>query len=307
VLLEENGKAVGAGYIGLHRLPLLGSLAYCAKGPWLDWENAAHVEAFFIGVRALLRRHRVFALQVEPEALETDERLKEQFQALGLRRYWTNHQFKTTMVVDLAPDDAGLQARMSQTARRYIRAGQRAGVAVVEEVSPEAQEAFYDLFTITSKRDGFFLRPRRYMRRYWQQVIDAGYGRFLFARKDGENLAAMFLTSFNGKIWYKDGVSEETGQRVHATYVLQWAAMQWGKRHGATYYDMVAIPDPGQLENREHEMWGLYDFKRKFGGEVREFVRAYQQPYLRRTAAVWRRLEPLYYRVYMKLKRDVYY
>lgn len=307
VLLEDGGKVVGAAYIGLHRLPVLGSLAYCAKGPWLDWTNAGHVEAFFTGVRTVLRGRRVFALQIEPEALETDERLKEQLATLGLRRYWTNHQFKTTMVVDLTPDDAGLQARMSQTARRYIRAGQRAGVQVVEEVSAEAQEAFYDLFTITSERDGFFLRPRRYMRRYWQQIIDAGYGRFLFARKDGENLAAMFLTNFNGKIWYKDGVSQEVGQKVHATYVLQWAAMQWGKAHGATYYDMVAIPDPDQLENRDHEMWGLYDFKRKFGGEVREFVRAYQQPYLRRTAALWRRLEPLYYRAYMKLKRDVYY
>jgi peptidoglycan pentaglycine glycine transferase (the first glycine) len=307
LLLEEDGKVVGAAYIGLHRLPLLGSLAYCAKGPWLDWGNAAHVEAFFRGVRTVLRGRRVFALQIEPEALESDMRLKEQLAGLGFRRYWTNHQFKTTMVVDLAPGEPELQTRMSQTARRYIRAGQRAGVTVVEDISFEAQEAFYDLFIVTSRRDGFFLRPRRYMRRYWQQMIDAGYGRFLFARKDGENLAAMFLTSFNDKIWYKDGVSQDAGQKVHATYVLQWAAMQWGKAHGATYYDMVAIPDPDQLENREHEMFGLYDFKRKFGGEVREFIRAYQQPYLPRAAALWRRLEPLYYRAYMKLKRDVYY
>jgi peptidoglycan pentaglycine glycine transferase (the first glycine) len=255
----------------------------------------------------VLRGRRVFAFQIEPEALESDTRLKAQLEGLGFRRYWTNHQFKTTMVVDLAPGEPELQARMSQTARRYIRAGQRAGVTVTEDVSAEAQEAFYDLFIVTSRRDGFFLRPRRYMRRYWQQMIDAGYGRFLFARKDGENLAAMFLTGFNGKIWYKDGVSQDAGQKVHATYVLQWAAMQWGKAHGATYYDMVAIPDPDQLENREHEMFGLYDFKRKFGGEVREFIRAYQQPYLPRTAALWRRLEPLYYRAYMKLKRDVYY
>jgi peptidoglycan pentaglycine glycine transferase (the first glycine) len=307
VVLEEDGRVVGAGYIGLHRLPVLGTLAYCAKGPWLDWSNAAHVDAFFRGVRALLRGRRVFALQIEPEALESDSRLKEQFYTLGFRPFWTNLQFKTTMVVDLSPDEQQILSRMSQTARRYIRAGQRAGVQVVEAAAPADQEAFYDLFVVTSKRDGFFLRRRSYMRRYWQHVIDAGHGRFLFAQQEGETLAGMFLTSFNGKIWYKDGVSQEAGQRVHATYVLQWAAMQWGKTHGAEYYDMVAIPDPDQLENREHEMWGLYDFKRKFGGAVREFLRAQQQPYLPRTAALWRRLEPLYYRAYMKLKQDVYY
>jgi len=307
LLLEEDGDVVGTAYIGLHRLPPLGSLAYCGKGPWLNWDNAAQVEAFFSGVRKLLRSRRVFAIQIEPEALESDTRLKEQLDALGFRRYWTNHQFKTTMVVDLAPDESAILARMSQTARRYIRAGQRAGVHVVEDVSPAAQEAFYDLYEVTSKRDGFFRRPRRYMLRYWQQIIDAGYGRFLVARKDGQDLAALFLTNFGQKIWYKDGASQEAGQKLHATYVLQWAAMQWGKAHGATFYDMVAIPDPDQLENRDHPMWGLYDFKRKFGGEVREFIRAYQQPYLPRTAALWRRLEPLYYRAYMKLARDVYY
>ncbi|HEY8742596.1 MAG TPA: peptidoglycan bridge formation glycyltransferase FemA/FemB family protein [Chloroflexota bacterium] len=307
VLLEEDGDVVGAGYIGLHRLPLFGSLAYCGKGPWLNWDNAMQIEAFFVGVRKLLRSHRVFALQIEPEALESDTLLKEQLTGLGFRRYWTNHQFKTTMVVDLAFDGPALQARMSQTARRYIRAGQRAGVEVVEEVSAAAQEAFYDLYEITSKRDAFFRRPRRYMLRYWQDIIDAGYGRFLFARKDGENLAALFLTNFGHKIWYKDGASREAGLKLHATYVLQWAAMQWGKVHGATLYDLVAIPDPDQLENHDHPMWGLYDFKRKFGGEVREFIRAYQQPYLPRTAALWRRLEPLYYRAYMKLARNVYY
>jgi len=307
LLLEQGGEVAGTGQIILYRLPLIGTLAYCAKGPWLDWGRPDHVAAFFAGAHKALRGRRVLALQIEPEALESDTALKSQLDALGFHRYWTNHQFKTTMVVDLASSVAELQARMSQTARRYIRAGQRAGVAVVEETSVAAQEAFYGLFEVTSKRDGFFLRPRPYLRGGWQALIDAGYGRFLFARKDGADLVAMFLASFNGKVWYKDGASLDAGLKVHAPYVLQWAAMQWGKAHTATYYDMVAIPDPEELENRQHEMWGLYDFKRKFGGEVREFIRAYKQPYLPRLSALWDRLEPLYYRVYMKVKRDVYY
>ncbi|MCL4544362.1 MAG: peptidoglycan bridge formation glycyltransferase FemA/FemB family protein [Chloroflexi bacterium] len=307
VALRQGNQVVGTAQIGVYTFPVLGALAYCAKGPWLDWLRPEHVEAFFRGVRRLLLRQRVFALQVEPEALESEDRLKHQLAGLGLQRYWTNHQFKTTMIVDLAPPDSELQRRMSQSARRFIRSAERAGVQVTEETSREVQEAFYQLFVVTSQRDDFFLRPRSYLLSYWQHVIDAGLGRFLVARKDGRFLAGMFLTSFNDKIWYKDGVSTHEGQKLHAPYAVQWAAMQWGKVHGATYYDMVAIPDPEQLENREHPMWGLYDFKRKFGGEVREFLRAYYHPYMPRIAALWQRVEPLYYRVYMKLKRDVYY
>lgn len=307
LVLEEGSNVVGAAEVTLYPLPVLGSLAYCAKGPWLDWSRADHVAAFFQGARRLLRKRRVFAFQIEPEALEADERLKEQLDALGFRRYWTNHQFKTTMIVDLTPDEAGLQSKMSQTARRYIRSAQRNGVQVSEETGLAARDAFHRLFVATSARDGFFMRPRSYLMAGWQALLATGHGRFLFARKDGVLVAAMFLTSFNNKIWYKDGASSEEGQKAYAPYLLQWEAMRWGKAHGATYYDMVAIPDPDQLENREHEMWGLYDFKRKFGGEVGEFVRAYKQPYGRRVAAIWDRVEPLYYRVYMRLKKDVYY
>jgi peptidoglycan pentaglycine glycine transferase (the first glycine) len=118
----------------------------------------------------------------------------------------------------------------------------------------------------------------------------------------------MFLTSFDRKVYYKDGASFDEGRQSHAMYALQWAAMRWGKGHGASYYDMVAIPPPDQLENREHEMWGLYEFKRKFGGEVRDFLGAYDQPYAKRSAFLWDRLiEPVYYRLYMKLLRNVYY
>lgn len=307
VLLEEEGTVVGTAQILLYRLPLLGILAYCPKGPWLDWTRSDHVDAFFAGVRTVLKGRRVFALQIEPEALESNGDLKVWLRSLGFRRYWANHQFKTTMIVDLTPNESELLTHMSQSARRYIRAGERAGVTVTEEVPQTAQARFFEMFVITSKRGKFFLRPYSYFRQCWEQLSAAGYGRFLLAGKDGQDLAGMFLTNFNGKIWYLHGGSLEAGQKIHAMYVLQWAAMQWGKMHGATSYDMVAIPDPEQLEDRNHPMWGLYDFKRKFGGEIREFVRAQQQTYRPVEAALWRRLEPLYYRAYMKLKRDVYY
>jgi lipid II:glycine glycyltransferase (peptidoglycan interpeptide bridge formation enzyme) len=307
VILREGQRVIATAQIGIYTLPLLGSLAYCAKGPWLDWDDAAHVEAFFTGVRRRLHDEHVFALQVEPEAPECNERLKKQLTTLGLQRYWTNHQFKTTMIVDLTLPEDEILRRMSQTARRFIRAAARDGVVVHEETSRATQEEFYQLFRQTSARDGFFLRPRAYLLSYWQHLIDAGMGRFLVARKEGQPLAGMFLTDFAGKIWYKDGVSTPEGQKLHAPYAVQWAAIQWGKRHGATSYDMVAIPDPDQLENRDHPLWGLYDFKRKFGGGVREFIRAYQHPYRSCRARLWVRLEPLYYRAYMRLRRDVYY
>ena len=45
--------------------------------------------------------------------------------------------------------------------------------------------------------------------------------------------------------------------------------MRWVKRHGADYYDWRTIPDvlkPGE------ELYGVYEFKRGFGGFVRRVI-----------------------------------
>ena len=45
--------------------------------------------------------------------------------------------------------------------------------------------------------------------------------------------------------------------------------MRWVKAHGADYYDWRTIPDilePGQ------ELYGVYEFKRGFGGSVRRVI-----------------------------------
>jgi lipid II:glycine glycyltransferase (peptidoglycan interpeptide bridge formation enzyme) len=50
-----------------------------------------------------------------------------------------------------------------------------------------------------------------------------------------------------------------------ATYALQWEAIQRAKARGCTEYDMFGIsskPEPS------HPLYGLYRFKRGFGGTI---------------------------------------
>jgi lipid II:glycine glycyltransferase (peptidoglycan interpeptide bridge formation enzyme) len=69
------------------------------------------------------------------------------------------------------------------------------------------------------------------------------------------------------------------------SYLTQWAAICWAKNQGCTHYDLWGIPDadPATLEaefkNRHDGLWGVYRFKRGFGGQVGQSIGAYDYVY----------------------------
>jgi lipid II:glycine glycyltransferase (peptidoglycan interpeptide bridge formation enzyme) len=69
------------------------------------------------------------------------------------------------------------------------------------------------------------------------------------------------------------------------TYIVQWAAIQWAYSHGATCYDLWGVPDVDEatleadFENRHEGLWGVYGFKRGFGGRLVRSVGAWDKVY----------------------------
>ena len=71
------------------------------------------------------------------------------------------------------------------------------------------------------------------------------------------------------------------------TYLLQWRAMQWAKAQGCLVYDLWGIPDEDDetLEKyfleRNDGLWGVYRFKRGFGGVTKRSTPAMDRVYNR--------------------------
>jgi lipid II:glycine glycyltransferase (peptidoglycan interpeptide bridge formation enzyme) len=79
-----------------------------------------------------------------------------------------------------------------------------------------------------------------------------------------------------------------------APYLAQWEAMRWAQARGALTYDLWGVPDEdeavleAEFERRHDDLWGVYRFKRGFGGRVV------------RSAGAWDRVyNPLLYRAYL--------
>jgi lipid II:glycine glycyltransferase (peptidoglycan interpeptide bridge formation enzyme) len=69
------------------------------------------------------------------------------------------------------------------------------------------------------------------------------------------------------------------------TYLLQWEAMKWAKGRGCKEYDLWGVPDEDErvletnFETRHDGLWGVYRFKRGFGGELKRAVQAKDRVY----------------------------
>ncbi len=189
-----------------------------------------------------------------------------------------------TLIVDLTGDDDKLLSRMRPKTRYNVRLAERRGVRVRRGRASDLG-AWNALYADTARRNGMTPHGGEY---FSAIVASSGDGRpvaepsepgeageargasgesvsMLLAEKDGEPLAAMFLTLSADGATYLYGASSSRDRQLMAPYALQWAAMREAKASGCASYDLFGVaprPDP------DHPLFGLYAFKSGFGGSM---------------------------------------
>jgi peptidoglycan pentaglycine glycine transferase (the first glycine) len=309
LVLERDGKVVGLGqFLAYNTAPVPGVLLYCTKGPWLPWDDEEAVRTFFEGVRAVAGREGAHTVKIEPEVLEQHEDVKALLGRIGFRKARYDLNQKTTLVVDLSLPEEELLARMRSKTRYNVRLAARKGVEVVEPDFEEAWEIFYEWMKATSarKEDYVLRRPRDYLRGVMGAMHEAGQGHLFLAKHEGTPLAGMYVFTFGDKYWYMYGASSDEKRNLKPNYLLQWEVMRWARERGLTHYDMVGVPKAEDLDESS-SLWGVYKFKEGFGGEIVDSLGCFDLPVRRGRAAAWYEFEPVYYRLYYKLRNNVFY
>jgi peptidoglycan pentaglycine glycine transferase (the first glycine) len=310
LVLERDGEVAGVGqFLAYNTMPVPGLLMYCSKGPWLPWEDEEAVRAFFQGAADVAGRAGAHTLKIEPEVPGRNAEVKALLGNIGFgeARYALN--FDTTVTVDLSPPEEELLARMRKSTRYGVRRGAREGVEVIEPEDFEgAWKTFYGWMEDTAERkSGFTIRrPREYLHDMMLAMRDAGRGHLFLAVHEGTPLAGVFVFTFGEKYWFMHGASSTEKRSYNPNHLLQWEVMRWARARGIKYYDMVGIPKP-EDRNEDDPYYGVYRFKIGFGGEVTDFPGCLDLSLKNTQAAAWYRLEPAYYRMYYKLKGNVFY
>lgn len=270
-LVATVAGATAAAQVLWRRTPL-GTVGYVPRGP------VAHSDSTGDALAALLARIHASAqardavfLKVEPNSAATIA-----FAVHGFRRSEQTLQPKATLRVTF---DGGLDAvlaRMHPKTRYNIRLAARKGV----QVRPGTRDdlpAFQAVMEMTGVRDGFTVRPQGYYANLLQSL--GNQAELLLAFHEGEFLAGILVAYFGNEALYLYGGSSDHKRNLMANYLLQWEAIRRAYGRGCARYDLWGIPNdvaavavggdlPHARHHRRGDLWGVYRFKRGFGGRL---------------------------------------
>ena len=300
---QTPGKDIWTGVqILLRRLPLGLRFAYIPKGPVLPVSARSNHTGLgdpgselWKEVDQFCRQRRVIFCKIEPDAWEGNSGSDFQTVEPGAAFVLSHHpiQPQRTLVVNISGEEELVLARMKQKTRYNIKLAQKKGVVVHPS---DDLNGFYRLMQTTAGRDQFGVHSLAYYRRAYDLFHPRGACELLVAEYEGTPLAALIVFAHGSRAWYFYGASANDHRDRMPTYLLQWEAIRWARARGCQEYDLWGVPDENEevLENdfttRKDGLWGVYRFKRGFGGE------------LRRAAGPWDRVyQPPLYRLYQWL------
>ena len=261
----DPGGAVRAAAQLLFRTERGLTLAYCPKGPAVDWSQPALRARVLSDLIEQARARGAFVLKIDPEVPFGEgpgAAVEAELGRAGWRRAPDPAQFRNTLLLDLRQSEEALLAGMKQKWRYNLRLAQRHGVQVREGGAADL-ELLYRMYAETSRRDGFVIRSREYYLDSWRSFMERGQAQPLIAEVNGEPVAGFVVYWFGKIAWYLYGMSTHVHREKMPNHLLHWEAIRWAKSHGCEAYDFVGAPD--QLNERD-PMWGVYRFKEGFGG-----------------------------------------
>jgi len=287
----DSGAARAASSILTRRAsPLPIRVMYVPKGPILDHLNEPLLDQILTELARIARRRRALFIKIDPDVELATPQIDRVLTALR-RRGWQRSneeiQFKNTLLIDLTASEDELLMNMKSKWRYNVRLAQRKGVTVRQGTTDDLG-LLYKMYEETAERAGFVIRPEPYYRDAWGSFMERNLALPFIAEFEGRPIAMVIIYSFGRRAIYMYGASLDLHRDKMPNNLLQWEAINWAKDHGCTIYDMWGAPD--ELDESD-PMWGVYRFKKGFGGRFVETIGAWDYP-----------VSPTGYRLYVTLK-----
>jgi len=290
-LLEEQ-RVTAAAQMLLRTLPGgLMSMAYVPRGPLVDPADRQRLGVLLAALAERARAGRAVFLRIEPpwldDAVAATALLPHDFQPTT-----QTVQPQRTIIVDLTPDEDKLLAAMNAKTRYNIRLAGRKDVEVWEGAAAAISD-WYTLMEETARRNRFGIHSLSYYQDVWDCLAPAHSLKFFLAYYERELLGGIMVGVFAGTATYLYGASSGQHRNRMPNYLLQWEAMRWAKAHGCVTYDLWGIPDwdeetlEAQFTQRSDGLWGVYRFKRGFGGRNVRYAGALDQVFSRPLYHLW--------------------
>mgnify|MGYP001062479622 FL=1 len=271
---DGEGRIVGACGVLIQKMPLFGTtFLYAPRGPVCDIHDQQVLADLKAGVDQLAKTYNAHLFKMDPDVAADDQEFLRLMDKMGFARFYGPDGFETIQarfnyrLYLQGRTEAELMAGFTQKTRYNIRVARKHGVEV-RPVGPERLDDFMKIYQVTGARDGFNTRPKE----YFQRMLSAlgPHCRLYMGFYEGQAICGAIATNYAGKTCYVYGASDNAHRNVMPNYLMQMEMIRWAVETGCDVYDFQGIS--GDMENENGHMYGLYRFKRGFGGQVDELA-----------------------------------
>lgn len=289
----KEGEEILAAALAFAKPTFFGkSLFTIPGGPLLDLEKTALTKFFLSKIRSYAKTHNGYVLQISPyyELIQRDrngievehgfnhQKVVSALQSLGFKPVQHASQPKYLFALDINGRTADeLWSEFKRNTRNHIRKAEKMGVEI-REIDEDELPKLKQITESTSERRNFTDRPLAYYEKMYRLFVPKNEAKFILAEAkiDGKTVplsAAMFIMYGDEIIYLFSGSDQKYMRDYNAQYLIQWYMIQYAAKHHFkryNFYGIQGLPDPNAKD------YGIYEFKKGFGGHVIELVGTYE-------------------------------
>ncbi len=275
VLKDDKGQIVAAASILKRKIPFLRkSVFYLPRGPVMqDWHNVNLFSIFMAHLQKMAQSHRAIFIKIDPCLREGQTVPVETLRDAGFITAPGKHDFgglqpRYTFRLNIEDDLEEIMNKFSKKMRYKIRYGVKKGLTFVHP-GEKGLDMFKKVMQETGERGNFITRNLSYYQKVYRvlstrEAVDLSVGCY-----QGEPITAGITFAFGDKAWAIYGGQINRYRNLYAYHAMIWERIVWAKNKGAKWFDFYGVPGP---VDEEHPLYGIYYFKKSFGGEYFAFI-----------------------------------
>jgi lipid II:glycine glycyltransferase (peptidoglycan interpeptide bridge formation enzyme) len=180
---------------------------------------------------------------------------------------------------------------LSASHRNRVNGTERRGIAIRLGTDADMPE-FLTMLHDTAQRAGATFHPDWYFQKLWATLGPKGFAKLYVGEVEGQPVGMAMVYDWGGTRYYAHaGAHQELNRKHKVSVSLLWRTILDAKADNLKVFDMWGVAPEG---DSNHRLAGVSEFKAGFGGQIVNYLGAWDIP-----------LKPLKYRlytVYRKLK-----
>ncbi len=240
-------------------------------GPIFNWNNKKIVNSWMKHTKKIATSNKCVFVRIRPQIInsEKNRRLLKNF---GLSVSPMHLTTETTLQLNLDQPLDQILSHMRKNTRYEIRKAEKIGIEIKKSSSPKDIDQFYQLQLDTAQRQKFVPFSKKLLTSEFKTFATQKQAYLYTALLNQKILAQAMIIHYPTESSYHFGASSLEGRKYPGAYAIQWQAIQDAKKRNIPRYNFWGVVEP---EQTKHRFYGVSIFKRGFGGDQINYIKAH--------------------------------